>query len=395
MSASNSYQSVAFPQFEDPSDTAQTAFTQIGVLAPSYGLEHVTYMLEVPGYRHVLRRRIPFHRLERSGTFWNMTPVILPPSVPLVHTFNMLPVNARRFVTTFELELPRYLGPGRKWQHRIGHKLLESNRCRALLALSDIASEIAKRNLRRGGFDQAASKIRVFRGGVLPSTASEPKQYAGGKAALRLLFVGGDGFRKGIIPLIEATEILRSGGVEIELTIVSSLNPKTYALRQLSLPKDEIGEKIESARWIKFHAQIPNAEVRSMMRHHDLFVFPSLDESLGWVVIEAGMEGLPSITTNIFAFPELVDDGVSGQLIKIDLNRDQRWIGLFADNQAEVWEHTCNQIRDGLITVLTEVDQNRDLISIWGAAALEKMTRLYHPKQAAKTLKQIYDQALS
>src|SRR3982751_2886615 len=92
----------------------------VGVVAPHYNLERLSYLLPVPGYRFVTLRRLPLHRLEKGGTFWGNTPLLLDRSVPLVHTWNMLPPNARRFVISFELELPRYLGRPRPWQMRTG-----------------------------------------------------------------------------------------------------------------------------------------------------------------------------------------------------------------------------------------------------------------------------------
>src|SRR5687768_13152292 len=88
----------------------------VGVVSPHYGLERVSYMLPVPGYEFHTVRRVPFQRLEKSGTFWANTPVLLDRSASLVHTFNMLPLNGPRFVTSFEVELPRYLGNPRPWQ---------------------------------------------------------------------------------------------------------------------------------------------------------------------------------------------------------------------------------------------------------------------------------------
>src|SRR5437867_8429551 len=107
---------------------ASTRPCPVGVVAPHYNLERLSYLLPVPGYRFVTVKRLPLHRLEKRGSFWSHTPLLLDRSLPLIHTWNLLPVNARRFVVSFELELPRYLGKPRAWQMSVGRRLLSSER---------------------------------------------------------------------------------------------------------------------------------------------------------------------------------------------------------------------------------------------------------------------------
>src|SRR5271170_6646929 len=74
----------------------------IAVIAPSYNMERVSYMIPSTHYRYVKLRRLPLHRWERRGTFLEQTPVIIGPKVDLIHTFNHIPVN-RPFVVTAEM----------------------------------------------------------------------------------------------------------------------------------------------------------------------------------------------------------------------------------------------------------------------------------------------------
>ncbi|MBC7973938.1 MAG: hypothetical protein H7138_03060, partial [Myxococcales bacterium] len=111
----------------------------VGIVAPSYGSEKVSYGLAPEGYTFHKVARIPLHRFERSGTFWHQTPLLLDHPVALVHTFNELPVGLRPFVVSFENELPRYLGEPAPWQLDAGYALIASARCRGVLALSEAA----------------------------------------------------------------------------------------------------------------------------------------------------------------------------------------------------------------------------------------------------------------
>lgn len=47
----------------------------------------------------------------------------------------------------------------------------------------------------------------------------------------------------------------------------------------------------------------------------DLFLLPSLTEALGFVLLEAGLAGLPVIATNVGGIPEIIKDGETGILV--------------------------------------------------------------------------------
>lgn len=57
------------------------------------------------------------------------------------------------------------------------------------------------------------------------------------------------------------------------------------------------------------------SDPRPWMRAADVFVFPSLYESYGLVVLEALAMGLPVVATATGAVPELVTDGVTGRIV--------------------------------------------------------------------------------
>lgn len=56
-------------------------------------------------------------------------------------------------------------------------------------------------------------------------------------------------------------------------------------------------------------------DVRAILQHIDIFVFPSLEEGLGIALIEAFVAGKPCIATNIGGIPEIIEDGKNGFLV--------------------------------------------------------------------------------
>jgi glycosyltransferase involved in cell wall biosynthesis len=121
-------------------------------------------------------------------------------------------------------------------------------------------------------------------------------------AKLRVLFVGSLGQRKGLSYLFHA---VRSLGSSVELTVIGS--------RPL-VPCSALDRELASIRWIP---TCSHREVLAEMSAHDVFVFPSLFEGFGLVLLEAMSMGLPIITTSHTAGPDLITDGVEGFIVPI------------------------------------------------------------------------------
>lgn len=168
------------------------------------------------------------------------------------------------------------------------------------LALADeivVASSFAKRSL-----DFAPGlKARVH---LLPYGAPAIAR-AGEKAAtgkLRVLYVGSLEQRKGISYLFQALEQVRDAA---ELTVVG---------------KRAGGECPALDAALVRHRYIPSLPFSELLREyarHDVFLFPSLFDAFGLVILEAMSQGLPVITTPHTAGPDLITAGREGFIVPI------------------------------------------------------------------------------
>ena len=370
----------------------------IGVVAPSYGTEKVSYGLAPPGYTFHKLLRVPLHRFEKHGTFWHTTPLLLDHPVELVHTFNELPLGLRPFVVSFENELPRYLGEPPAWQVDFGYARLESVRCRSILALSDAAAMGLRNRLVERGLGSVAAKVCVFRGAVLRAPAAEADESRrGGVDPLRVLFVGRDAFGKGLLPTLDAIDACRAQGAAIETTVVCNFELRHYISKGRDADSSQTLQRMRAMPGLTYHAQLPNAEIHGLMQSHDVLVFPTLDESLGWVAIEAAMAGMPVITTDVFALPELVQDGRTGVLIPLERNHTGRWAGLWQEGiefDAQV-ARTFASIRSGVEQALLGFADNPRRIAAMGSAAKVHIDSLYGFAAAQRQLAGIYGAAIA
>ena len=368
----------------------------VGVIAPSYGTEKISYGLAPAGHTFHKVTRLPLHRLERDGTFWENTPVLFDHSVELVHTFNELPLGIRPFVVSYEMEMPRYLGSVSPWQMALGYRLLAGDRCRAILALSEAAASGLRHKLNELCMPELVPKVGVFRGTVMshPVSGEAVRGEPRGRP-LKVLFVGRYGFRKGLIPTLNAIEDCRLSGLDVEATVVCNFEPELYVSK---VPVDTQGmrNRVRSMPGVVWHDLLPNRDVHRLMQSHDVLLFPSLDESLGWVAVEAAFAGMPVVTTDIFALPEIVRHGETGIVIPLRKDESLRWNGLRLDGaelEAEV-EGTFATIRQHVAKALRLFADDPSRMAEMGRAARVHIESLYGFSRVQQQLAGIYAHAL-
>lgn len=369
----------------------------IGIVAPSYGTEKISYGVGPPGYTFHKVTRLPLHRLERENTFWLNTPIVLDYPVELVHTFNELPIGIRPFVLSFEMELPRYLGKPSAWQLDLGFNILESNRCRRILALSDAAAGHLRGQLVPRGLEGLMKKVKVFRGTVLtPPKTSQPDRANPRERPLKLLFVGRDAFRKGLIPTLDALDDCIENSLKFEATIVCDFDPHSYTNKKFSIDAEALIQRVKRMPGVTWYKRLSNQEIHGLMLSHDLLLFPTLDESLGWVAVEAALAGMPVIATDIFAIPEIVCDGVTGFLVPIKKDKSLRWVGLWKeglelDNEIRA---TFESIRQHVGNAVQRFADDPELVVSMGQAARAHANSLYGISHIQNELANIYSTAL-
>lgn len=136
---------------------------------------------------------------------------------------------------------------------------------------------------------------------ALPDNRPRPPRRPGDP--LRVLFVGSLSQRKGLSYLFSACREL--GANAVQLTVIGRHPGESCAA---------LDRELSEVRWIP---SLPHAGILDEMSRHDVFVFPSLFEGFGLVLLEAMAAGLPIISTPHTAAPDLIDDGQEGFIIPI------------------------------------------------------------------------------
>ena len=162
-----------------------------------------------------------------------------------------------------------------------------------------VGSSFVRNTFVSEGIDR--DRIRVVPYGVDLARFSPRASPRPAGSAFRALFVGQIGERKGVSYLLDAFRAFRGSGTELHLVGDFVAGDEVY----------------RRDRDLFMHtANVPQARLPQLMREADVFVFPTLVEGLGMVVIEAMACGLPVIVTP--AGPdEVVRDGVDGFVVPI------------------------------------------------------------------------------
>jgi alpha-maltose-1-phosphate synthase len=160
-----------------------------------------------------------------------------------------------------------------------------------------VASSFTRRTLIENGVPPA--KVRVNPYGVdctsfLIGERSTVRPF-------RFIFVGGVNASKGAPLLLEAWQQLNA--IDAELWIVGPTSRQVRAL-------------LSDVRRLRYFGAVPQSELSAILQQCDVFVFPSLFEGFGQVILEAMACGLPVLTTTATAGQDVISSGQDGWVIE-------------------------------------------------------------------------------
>lgn len=128
----------------------------------------------------------------------------------------------------------------------------------------------------------------------------KPKSISG-KKEIHLLLTGVSYLGKGVDLACSAVDLLnKSSEIEYHLHVCG------------------IKEDFEHSEHIINHHFVGKTELSELLNKCDLFVLPSRFDCFGISFVEAMTYALPCIGRNICAMPEIIDEGVSGELVTCD-----------------------------------------------------------------------------
>lgn len=173
-------------------------------------------------------------------------------------------------------------------------KLLEKN-LKKLIAWSNAAKMSLLNPLQDKAIEE---KTEIVYAPITPPPKFERTKHSG----INFLFVGKLFFEKGGYDVLLAFDKI-SSKYDAKLTIISPV-------------PEEIQLKFSGNSKIRFLSNVSFGTLRQLYLETDVLVFPSHYDTFGYVIAEAFSYGIPVISVDSFATPELIEDGKTGLLVK-------------------------------------------------------------------------------
>jgi len=213
---------------------------------------------------------------------------------------------------------------------------------------------------------------------------------------LRLLF-GGLFYMKGGVELVNAFEKIAQKYSDVTLTIITAKH----------ILKDSDITKINSIPGISLvDASLTEAEMEEMYRTHDIFLLPTMRDSLGVVLIEALSFAMPLIINDQYATHEFCIDGYNGFVnpdhpMKDYTPETYEMLGQYfnpKDFYARLFrlqkEGKTKNIEDFIFASIEKFILNPDLLEEFSKNSLRHYRENFHYKLVSDNMENIFTEAV-
>lgn len=356
------------------------AFDDLVAYPPSgvkYEIPSIVSSKNQSGFVNVLKRK-SWRLYANALNMPNSIHVPCSPDANLIHANSgFLPTNRIPWVVDLE-HVASFVGFEANRLKSVKGKIesiLASGYCRKIMPWTDAGRMSIIKALDSRKF---SDKIEVVYPAMHPTNVNRKKH-----DGTNLLFVAYDFFVKGGREAVQAFEMLRRK-YDVNLTVISNY-PKQYQ------------KKYTNTKFIQ--AGLPRKTiVEKYFAETDVFILPSYSDTFGMLLLEAMNAGVPSVSTNTFAIPEMI----RGSGLCIDAS-NHSWYGkdyLFVSNS---WKKFVNKtknlekpdvVKSLVFSVSKLIEDGRLRKKLGSNGRREIVSGRFSIKNRNKKLKRIYEEAL-
>lgn len=281
----------------------------------------------------------------------------------LIHCAHCLSLNKRPWVADFEAAWQFWIGKPNQWSMNAVKKILLNKYCKKIMPWTYAAK---KQILKYFPQKEIKKKVEVVYPAVpLLRVKKKKKDFIG------ILFIGRYFYSKGGLITLEVFLHLLKKYENIKCFFISPV-------------PDKIKVRYTHKNLI-FYNLIPQKELfNKIYPLCDIFVCPGFSDSFGFNFLEALSFGLPVITVNGFAREELLENGKTGYIIKINKKANYYKIG---KNEIKIIIELINKT-----STLIENKKLREKMSKECIKLIKKGK--FSIKERNHKLKEIYEEAL-
>ena len=157
-------------------------------------------------------------------------------------------------------------------------------------------------------FPVSGTKVKVYASGGVDIDIFHPRSLYEKSTSLKIGYVGRFEPVKGVLTLLESAKLLKSDGIRFSLSLTGS-----------GSLKDKLIAEIDTHNlhdYVSIQEQVDQSSLADLYRGFDCLVFPSHNESLGLVGIEAMSCGCPVLGADISGIRNYLIDEYNGLLFE-------------------------------------------------------------------------------
>ena len=326
--------------------------------------------------------------------------------VDILHFSNGVSYGRTPWVSHFETLLPRFSTALTRYQGKTklplemtpllqrGFHALKSPSCKRIIAWSQAAAEFERDLLTELPFEDREvilNKMTVLHPPQDVLVEHPLEHPYGSSQPIRFCLVGDGFFRKGGKEVFLAFEnLIKKEHADIKLVLVSSIRLDAYAAQETEDDRNWALSFIEeNPDWIEHYQNIPHVQVMELMKGCDVGLLPTYADTYGLSVLEAQACGLPVISTDVRALPEINNTDV-GWIIRVPKND----LGEALYFTAEERERLSQQIQAGLKAIIHNIVADPSVIFEKAIKSIERIREMHDPTAYAQKLRGIYQDAL-
>jgi len=318
------------------------------------------------------------------------------PKIDILHLYNDINYSSQKWVTSFETLVPRFTetkNDHQKTEPQHIHntktenalKQISRKNCLGIISISQASANIQLELLKNYPQFQEVikNKLSVIHPSqeVIPRDSEEVYKNIG---VFNFIFVGTQFHLKGGIEMIEVLKKLRQK-YNFKLTIVSSFKTDHYVTKVTEKEAQETKEMLKKEEWIDIFENIPNEKVLELIKQSHVGLLPTWSDTYGFSVLEMQAAGVPVITTDIRALPEINNENC-GWLIHLPQNRLKQAL-YFTNEQRDELKRT---LKLQLENILEDIFTNPQQLLEKSKNSLERIKENHDPFVFSEKLNNIY-----
>lgn len=206
---------------------------------------------------------------------------------------------------------------------------------------------------------------------------------------VKLIFCGKDFFRKGGSEIVRALVDVRKD-FNIEAYLIGDYEHIDYASSWEVDSADEMYRTIsQNANWLHHYSGMPNNDMLELAKTCHIGLLPTRDDTFGYSVLEFQACGVPCITTDIRALPEVNNDEI-GYIVNVPKLAN----GCADFSSVGKMSALSHAIEDGLEVQLREALSNLETVFEKGLKSIQNIYTNHSIEKYGLLLGDIYREAI-